>query len=176
MHSEDNRLPFKCCLLSRDFVCVRPLRISRRSVFLGSLALFKYSWGGGDHRLKFQTRREGRLAGHPPDRAPGCVSAASRPSAGFVNTGVLTLGRQRPPWAGQHEASLPTPQPRGARGGLREGPQTHGDPIAVTKRSLPTAPSRRTPPAGLPQRRSWCRVRDGDSLRPGVGTPQLRAL
>lgn len=83
--------------------------------------------------------------------------------------------------AREPEASLPTPQPRGARGGLREGPQTHGDPSPVTKMSVPTAPSRRTSPAALPQRRSWCRVRDEglatrwgrNSAAPGVVSAPL---
>lgn len=95
--SVENALLFKILFSGRGVsVCVSSLRISRWSVFKGSLTLFKYSWGGGDYMLKFQTSPEWGVAGHPLDWAPRGVTAASFPIAGFVNTHAPTPGHRLP--------------------------------------------------------------------------------
>ena len=56
--------------------------------------------------LKFQTVREWGMAGLSPDRAraPRGVSAASLPTAGFVNTRALATGHQLPRQEGSVKA------------------------------------------------------------------------
>lgn len=113
------------------------------------------------------------MAGHPPDRAPGSVSAASFPCAGFVNTRALTRGCK-----GKSSVKALARQRAGNILVHTSASGHHqGEPPKRTETPIPVTKMHPNCSQGLPQRQLWCGVR-GESLAPPtwVETPQLLVL
>lgn len=93
------------------------------------------------------------MAGRPPNRAPRGVSAASFPTAGFVNARALTPGHRLPQPGGQREGSgepVSRKHPfNTSASGLHQGGVPNTRRARPCHKDLPTAPNGPTYPGAV---------------------------